>query len=386
MRLDVMNYLKISTWVGVLILNAPVFAVAELIFEDNFDQQPDWTSAMHSTDRIQRANIPQGWYSIRQDPTWAPSTGHSDRHESIEVLASNPDKARGGVGKSYVSYRDSNDPGQLRWNSESMMVKYFPMGYEEIYVEFYIRFSESWTRAPISGADQPISKLFRISSWNGEPAEYQAFGGGNLGPIFLWDYAVNNYGIRDQLSFRGGPHGDNYTFSNSAIPGLPRTLVGSGDMGLNFTQNLAGMGVNGSNPLIPDRVNGGFIGSNGGASVSHDQVFGPGDSWTKMAFYVKMNSSPGAQDGIMRQWINDVQIVNITTIPWIRSSATEDESAKWNVVSIGGNDFFRSYPNEQRYQEWYAFDDIVIMDSIPAALNTNMSAPLAPDNISVSVN
>src|SRR5690554_7200323 len=95
---------------------------AEVIFEENFDDQPDWHSAMHSSDGTQRATthiIPEGWYSIRQDPTWAPSEGHPDRHESIEILESNSDKARGGKGKSMVSWRDSYNPGWNRWNSES---------------------------------------------------------------------------------------------------------------------------------------------------------------------------------------------------------------------------------------------------------------------------
>src|SRR5690554_4718063 len=93
---------------------------AEVIFEENFDDQPDWHSAMHSSDGTQRATthiIPEGWYSIRQDPTWAPSERHPDRHESIEILESNSDKARGGKGKSMVSWRDSHDPGWNRWNS-----------------------------------------------------------------------------------------------------------------------------------------------------------------------------------------------------------------------------------------------------------------------------
>jgi len=38
------------------------------------------------------------------------------------------------------------------------------------------------------------------------------------------------------------------------------------------------------------------------------------------------------------------------------------------LVSIGGNDFFQQYPNEDMHEEWYSIDDIVVRDSIPQEL------------------
>ncbi|WP_305966981.1 hypothetical protein [Marinobacter salsuginis] len=364
---------------------------AEILFEEDFNDQPDWTPVMHgSTDGTQRAAthvVPEGWYSIRHDPTWAPSTGHPDRHETIEILGSNADKARGGSGKSMVSYRDSHDPGWKRWNSESMMVKYFPEGYDQLYVEFWIRFDRNWTRKPISGKPDPTSKLFRISSWRGDGSEYQAFGGGDLGPIALWDYTVNSYGVRNRISLRGGPHGDNYGFDSGDISGLPRSLVGSGDLSMNFTADVKGMGVDGTDPRIEDRVNGGYIDLNSNSTITHDQIFGPGDSWTKIAIFVKMNSAPDAKDGVFRQWLNGEQIFNITTVPWIRSSASQDENAKWNLVAIGGNDFFQSYPNSERHEEWYSIDDVVIRNDIPQDLGGDLvdgvTAPPNPPSVQI---
>ena len=77
-------------------------ATGEVLFKEPFDDQPDWTSGMDinatdanpagKPDRVQSASthvIPEGWYSIRQDPVWAPSTGYPDRHETIEILSSN---------------------------------------------------------------------------------------------------------------------------------------------------------------------------------------------------------------------------------------------------------------------------------------------------------
>src|SRR5690554_2715197 len=115
------------------LVTAPLFAGAEVIFEENFDDQPDWHSGLPENntgafpvngagpDRIQRARthtIPVGWDSVYQDPRWSPSMGHPDRHETIEILSNNFDKARGGIGKSFVQRRDSSPEPAHAWNSD----------------------------------------------------------------------------------------------------------------------------------------------------------------------------------------------------------------------------------------------------------------------------
>jgi hypothetical protein len=348
---------------------------AGVIFSENFDSQPDWHSglAINNTgaypvngagpDQIQYYDthtIPQNWRAIAQNPEWAPSKGQPLKHESIEIFASNSDKARGGTGKSYVQWRESWDNGPNSWISNAQMCKYFPEGYDELYVEFWIRFDDNWTVDP-----GWTTKMFRIASWRGNDSPFKAFSGGNLGPIMLWDGEIGGYGVRNRLSLRGGPHGDNYGFSEGDIAGLPRTLNGQGDMSLNFTGDVQGMGPGGTNPQIPDVLNGGFITSNPNITINHNQIFGPAGTWTKLAFYVKMNSAPGVADGIMTEWLNDVQIFHSAVIPWIRPSATEDENAKWNAVYIGGNSYFPNYLQADQHEEWFAIDDIVVMSGLP---------------------
>lgn len=361
---------------GALMMISGFSQSSELIFEENFGGQEDWTSAMYSDDRTQRAEthtIPNGWYSVRQDPSWAPSVGHPDRHEAIEILSSNSDKALSD-GKSYVSWRDSYNPGWNRWNSESIISKYFPEGHDELYVEFWISFSEDWTRVASSAAN---SKIFRISSWDGSGSnEYNFFGGGNNGPIAQWNHSINQYGVRNRITFRGGPHGNNYTFDDQDISGLPRSLSGAGDLSLNFSNNVAGMAPDGTDPQIPDKRDGGYLPASG--TIDHDQVFGPGRSWTKIGIYVRMNSDPDTRDGVFRQWVDDVQVFQSENIPWIRSSENEDVGAKWNIVMFGGNDYFQTYPNEDRHEEWYSIDNIRIYNGMP-------NAPKEPTNVTVTV-
>jgi len=330
---------------------------SETLYQNNFDDTSDWTSA----DRT----LPDDWYSYRADPTWAPSTGFPSNHEPIEILSGNTDKARGGTGKSAVFWRESN-AGQ--WRNDKILAHRIEGGSKALYVEFYISFSPTWT---ISGSGSDTSKIFRVYSWDEDgtdPPRLYYFGGGrNAGPVFFWNYAQNEiYGQRNFVAFRGGPHGENYFMSRPED--FPRQM-NNGDSALNFTFELSEQGVNGTMPLIPDRVNGGYLSDNLDQTVRHQQVFGwPSDRrWTKLAFYVEMNSAPGVADGILMQWIDDVQTLNQRKIPWIGPTDSL-EDINWDIVAIGGNDNFGRYPASERYEEWYAIDDLVVMDSIPETL------------------
>lgn len=332
---------------------------AEVLFVENFDDQPDWTSAMHSTDRAQYADthtIPEGWYAVRQDPTWAPSTGHADRHEAIEILASNADKARGGSGKAYVSWRDYYDAGWLRWNSDSILAKYFPEGHDQLYVEFYIQFDPEWTQTG-------KSKLFRMTSWSGNPDFFGYGGGRENGPVLFMDYEEGDSSVRNSLAFRSGPHGVNYGMDNNLMGDMPRTLVGSGDYSGNWTSNTVGS-IYGPDPQIPDKVNGGYIPKDIDYRPQHDQIYGPSGTWTKVAYFVKMNSAPGVRDGVFKQWLDDQLVLETNKVTWVDSNP-DNKMVKWNVVAIGGNDFWRGYTNEERREEWYAIDDVLIATTPP---------------------
>jgi len=340
------------------LISVSVGAHSELLFKESFDNQTDWTA----DDYVNTGALPADWFVFRVDELWSPRTGYPNKHPSAEILSVNSDKARGGAGKSYVAWRESYDPGWKKYNSDATLVKYFPKGVDSIYVSFYVRFGESWT-------PKSASKLFRVMSWDDTSPKlelFQFFKGGNSGPIFLWDYSSDDYGVRNFQAYRGGPHGENYSFSNSDISGLPRQMINLGDISLNFTENTVGMGENGQNPKIVDQINGGYISDNLNQTVTHEQVYGRTKNWTKVAFYAKMNTEIGKADGELIQWINDEIIFQNKNIPWVRENS-ENKMVKWNTVGIGGNDFFRTYANEDQHEEWYAIDDVVIRTDIPPA-------------------
>ncbi|MBY6070310.1 hypothetical protein KUV35_03315 [Marinobacter salsuginis] len=351
-------------------------SMAEVIFEENFDSQPDFTSTMHTVQQSQHAErgdiLPVGWDSLYQGTLWSPETGFPNNHASLEILASNAQKARGSVGKSMVNWRESYDAGWNNWASDSQLQKLLDQEYDEIYVEFWISFSSNWAARTVEQGG--LSKIFRVGSYDGVGDPFNGAAGA-LGPVFFWDYNKNSYGMRNTQTFRGGPWGENYHFDFGKAGVVSES---------NFGSQTAGMAVGGGNPQVVDLVNGGYLVDIDRYSwITHNQLFGPPGHWTKVAFYVKMNSAPGVADGVMMQWINNQRIKVETAVPWVGANE-KNMMVGWNFISIGGNDFFRPYPNEVRFEDWYSIDDVVVRTSVPEELLAeNPPAPNPPVDIGI---
>lgn len=353
----------------------PGFAQSTVLFEESFDNQPNYTSSENL--------VLNGWTHRRNgEVNWSPSTGYPDKHDAFEILDSNAGKARGGIGKSFVAWRESYDPGWQRWNSDGILAKHFDQGFDQVYVSFYIRFADDWTPGG-------VSKLFRTYYWNGEGSPFNFFEDGNSGPIFFWDYNRNNYGVRNVHAYRGGPpEGEHYTMTGDDVPNTPRGLNNLGDMSLNFTYDTEGMAADGGTPQIPDLVNGGFISDDMNQTVTHYQVYGGAGNWTKVAFFLKMNSSPGENDGVLRQWINDEQVFVNRNVRWVKDNQA-NQMVSWNMIALGGNDNWQAYPNSERREEWYSIDDVYIATEIPDdVLNgaADDSAPNPPTGVTIETN
>jgi hypothetical protein len=243
--------------------------------------------------------------------------------------------------------------GWTNWASDSQFMKFLDTESEELYVEFYIRFSPNFYGR--NNASNFMSKLFRLGHYSGSGNEFSS-SKGDAGPMLYWDYKRDDYGVRNLFHLRGGPPGENYKFNNQYSSG------GSN----NFVSDLQGIGPNGEDSTLVDLVNGGAMADFGG-TAEHAQVFGAGAEWTKVAFYVRMNSDPSATDGILRQYINDSMTINKTDVPWVMPN-TNNSMVGWNFFAIGGNDYFQGYPNADLHEDWYAIDDIVVRASLPEGL------------------
>lgn len=373
----------------VSLISAPIVATAEVIFEEDFNDQPDWTSAMHSTDRVQRASthtIPKAWHVIRQDPTWAPSVGHGDRHEVIEItedtVAENPNRARGGSGKSFVTWRDSYDPDWNRWNSDGIMFYRLPdEGLRSVYIEFWINFSNE-TIASFYSDDLGSSKILRVMSHDFPDdvnnQDYFGFFGSNHKPMYLWGMSGGlKYGIRNKISiYREKTSAEPL---NESVINFPRDFQSNGDNSLSYSRSMTeGQAVGGDTPELTDYKNGSTI-SDGG--VYMDQVFGDETVWVKFGHYIEMNSAPGVADGKLYQYVNDQRILKGEGIEW--QTSAQPANKLWNLVGIGGNDNFQGYANSERHEEWYAIDDLIIRSELPERLKAdgNINPPNPPVDI-----
>ncbi|MDO6442520.1 hypothetical protein [Marinobacter sp. 2_MG-2023] len=403
LKMQMGSFLLLTTF-----LTAPLGA--EVIFAESFDGQPDWTSGLRENDKgelsmggsasggwevdiVQKAgvhNIPNGWSYVRQTPSWAPSLGDLDKHENIEISSlstlENPNRARGGTGKSFVTWRDSDiSKGENSFGSDGILMKYFSQGFDQLYVEFWINFSNTMIDTyynPDYKLDTiGLSKVFRIYHWTGDGNVFDYYSDKN--PNFIWGFegrptSQSGYGFRNTLSAltrRDDKYGND--------PKQSRFIDYNGEPSnkLPSSYHPKALASYGDAQLV-DRSASGFITAENGA-VDIDQVFGDETHWTKMAFFVRMNSSPGAYDGQLVQWVDDKKIVEINTVQWV---AATRNMVQWNSFAIGGNDNFNKYPDELKHEEWYAIDDILVSTEIPDYLTVDlneMAPPTPPLKINV---
>ena len=328
-------------------------APAGILLSESFDDLPDFTSD---------SDLPADfgpWDEKRQGSyeNWSPGQGDADKNAAFQITGADPEKLRGGTGKSFVGWRESQSrsDGTAEWNSDGILSSATFEGSKTAYCRFYIKFQPEWT---LSGQ----SKLFRISAYDGGGR----FGFGTSaddshGPILFWDYADGGiYGVRNFIALRGGPNTSNYFFGESGDPpNLPRSM-NQGDLGLNWGVNVTSPGGGHTNPPYISKVTGEAVED----VATHEEIYGT--DWNKIEFYLEMNSSPGVADGVLKQWVNDVQTFRNVTMPWVAESGSEN--MLWNCVMVGGNDNFNAYPDSDKHEEWYAIDDVLVSTDLPEGL------------------
>jgi len=294
-------------------------AQAEVLFQENFDNLPEWQTLNHNTVGPLPSTFDYGYTTDVYHPTEVPGS-----QPSMSITGSDLNKVFGGSGKAFVAtYETRNNTGG--WISDGFLTKDIPPS-NEVYVKFKMKFQPGFNANGTSGD----IKLFRITSWDGVTPRSKFFSGGNSAPIYLFHWSKNSFGVRQQHAFRCDAQQTNYYCTNPEIKNPPRTIPrGSGSMKANFSNDVAQLTTK-----IPDLVNGGYLPPSG--NISHEQVYG--EIWHTMEFYVKLNSAPGAQDGILKAWLDGEPIVDMDGIPWIGNNG--DMNAKWNNVTFGGNGLY----------------------------------------------
>lgn len=332
----------------------PGYAIADaVIFSENFDDQPDWTT----TGRTTIGSLPLNWDGARTDEAWHPSTD-AGTQPSMMINGDDPTQVYGGTGKAFISYSESNNPlDDNGFESDNIIEKDIPET-NEVYVKFHLKFQPGWA----TNSELGQIKMLRIGHWDGPDSgtgERFKFGSdGNNAPLYFYDWSQNSYGVRHFHAFRCDQQVGNYFCTTPVIAGAPRQII-SGDMSADYGANIAALGAQ-----IPDLVNGGIL--NYTSLNYHNQVFGA--EWHLMEFYLKLNSAPGIQDGVFKHWIDGELVVNMLQMPWI--GAAGSINAKFNIVALGGNDRYHfdlvGAPVDR--ERWYSIDNLVIMSALPVEL------------------
>lgn len=331
------------------------------IFQEDWSSQPDWVArAPVGTDYVtlrwagDEIHLPPNWDAVYD------SGGSYSANPNIEI----GDSVFPGLGRCLRVWRE-NKVTNPAFHSNGCIGKLFDTGTDEAYVEFEIVFMDGFTTQ-----ENGSTKVFRIFSSTGQTNDFwQAFDGGEQGPLFLWDWSASStYGLRNRLAFRGGPHGNNYGMNDVDLAGIGRNKVpGSlGDIDMNFSDHIQGKLTGGLSPQIPDKLNGGFLPTSG--VVVHEQVFGVAGTKTKLGFYVKMNSAPDVADGVFKQFIDDVLVVDSDQIRWV--GPTAEPMPKWNAFALGGNDDWAggSWDDSDQREEFYEIHDVNYATSLPQEL------------------
>lgn len=308
----------------------PQPAQSEIVFEENFDSQPDWelTQPLGSNSAISayrgESSIPPGFHSYRIQG----SSYQTNRHNSIIIDSTN---ARGGSGKAITFWNeagDTNCDAGGGWCSDNQIGISLPKGYNELYVRFYIKFQYGWKW---SNESSVMHKIYRVTHWEGG-SPYLFFSNGNQHPLSTGLLTVWNDG-KANIS-----HMLNYRYEVTYYPDQ-------------------------ASPKHSDRSRIAYYpgGSFSGAGPSFESQGQTGDNqWHLWEFHIKMNSSVGATDGVAEYFYDGQLILRVDDLAFSDNGAQASPRKNWNYVTFGGNSFNHYAPLSEAAEQWYAIDDIII--------------------------
>jgi len=314
----------------------PGYSFGTVIFEDNFDTQTNWQPHTLSNDtspggtsiecntpgQICTPLPPTGWSYYRSTGFWWDSL----YKDTIRITNQT---GRGGSGKAYIVYNESNPGGSGDgWGADGQLEKLLSQDYPELYIRAWIYYQPGWQW---NTGDDMMIKTLRVGHYNGTGNVFLNFTGGSNAPIFFYDFKHSNtWGTRYMTACRCEPKATNY-YCNQG---------GGCDADGYY---LPGQGTT-PNPTSPGE---------------------PADgSWHCFEIHVKLNTYTGGvfnSDGIEEIYYDGQPLVQRTNIRWLGTGS--DPNLGWNFVSLGGNAYNQFSAVENKAEQWYAIDDLVVSTS-----------------------
>ena len=299
-------------------------AFAEILFQDNFDNSPDWQSnqtvnksqpggydinfGMTRADKCTTHCPPKGWTSYRA----ASSHWTDTRGKDTYILSS--EGARGGKGKG-ITYNVEVSGDYGSWSGGSLDIWLGEAGYPEIYIRYYLKFASNWKWTNDSNSVHCQQKLMRISTFNDDiwTSSYdpQAFGSISVNwPVLYPDW-----------------------YYNASYPPVQMTMA------VRKAPNYAT-----------------------DADVRVTNAKWPTDSdWHCYEFRVKMNSAPGVADGEWQVWIDGISVGERTDVMWKQEGSNTTHN--WNWVMLLDNITNASATLDSHTEMQLYMDDVVISTS-----------------------
>lgn len=345
MKIQILKILCIITAAFVL----PKYASAAILFEDNFDNSPDWQSqqtiakSVGGTDRAWPATFtgvctttcpPQNWTAYRASASYFTDTPGNDTY----VL--NFTGARGGSGKG-ITLNVESSGSYGNWAGGSLDLFLGTLGYQELYVKYWLKYDANWLWTNPTNTEHGQQKLIRISRFSGNLNDYN-----NHNPQMFFTPTEN------------GPSWMPDWYYNKSYP--PTSFFSS-----EFFNTQANRSI-------------GY-----GPTQTFASLIWPSDSgWHSYEFRVKMNSAPGVADGEWEIWIDgqntpDKHQVK-TTVSWVDSTGTVDQG--WNYLMFLDNITVAPALLSEKKEMQIYMDDVIVSTT---RVSNDIIAPAAPTGLSV---
>ena len=303
----------IATFIFYLVTCSVSFA--DVLFSEDFNNLPDWqpSSANASCDYPSCTTPPvENWTYFRNDEKWHPSS-FSDKQPTLQISTQH---YRGNSGKAYTQWNESHSgTSGDGWGADGILQKVFDQDHNELYIQLYVLFQQNF-QLYHTGYGEALIKLIRFMHWDRTGSSFRYFTNGYSCPAYIFDIGDNDWGFRQKHAFRCDPQESNYYCGGDSY----------GDQVYN-------------------------------GSPSFNELYGDGQ-WHQLRWHIKMNSQPGANNGIIEFWVDGTKQFSRSDMQWM--GAGSPGNIGWNTFGIGGNAYNSYAPETQQAEQWYAIDDIVI--------------------------
>lgn len=319
---------RLFVMVGVLLLMLCTTASAAVVFQENFDNQADWSVSQRTdtaTSCYSNCSVPTGWTGYYNGLSYCPG---GPGNNNMYIRSAN---ARGGTGKA-ITYYDESCVDYFE-DSDGQLFKDFGQEYDELYIRFYIKFQTGYQWENDLN-NPPQHKLIHLQHYcgSGNPFAYRG---------------QTNYDCNKPFAIVGIYIYNNtlYYYFNAACE---EDCMSSGPCCAPYSWD-AGAGWDGMDIAALGNFN---------------TLLGDGN-WHYMEFRFKINTNTGTtfkNDGIHTFWLDGVQRYTTTTFPYGQAGGDTNPRRGFRIMTIGGNNsnrWTRSCSGTS-CEQWYAIDDLVV--------------------------